>query len=105
MTPSAANEATMGLTVADHQEHEGPVAQQPQDGRRVGVAFRGYVPGLRLGLRGRNLGLFLEHWTQTQSPNELLCGATVTNPTNHHRPCGLIRTHWFYCVSFLFLNW
>lgn len=48
-------------TIADHQEHEGLVAQQTQDGGCVGVLIRLHVPGLCLGLAGWDLRFLLKH--------------------------------------------
>lgn len=48
-------------TIADHQEHEGLVAQQTQDGGCVGVLIRLHVPGLCLGLAGWDLRFVLKH--------------------------------------------
>lgn len=52
-------------TIADHQEHERLVSQQPQDRSWIGVLLGGDVPGSGLCLSGRNLWFILEHWKQT----------------------------------------
>lgn len=51
-----------GPTIADHQEHEGLVVQQPPDGGDVRVIFSGHVSGLRLRLGGRDFWFLLKHW-------------------------------------------
>lgn len=50
-----------GPTIADHQEHEGLVAQQPQDGGNVRVIFNRDVSGLHLRLGGRDFWSLLKH--------------------------------------------
>lgn len=50
-----------GPTIADHQEHEGLVVQQPQDGRHVRVIFNGDASGLDLRLGGRDFWSLLKH--------------------------------------------
>ena len=51
-----------GQTVADDEEDEGLVAEQPEDGGRVGVLVWGDAASRGLGLGRWKLRALLEHW-------------------------------------------